>query len=802
MANCKSWRKPLGVSAFAAAIFFCSTLSAVIDADVAFGSHFTISDADAGVASFDKKPAIYLEGGSLGARAKKLKVLTTAYPADALECRFNVKVPSGTYTLTMDAGGDGARKILTEYFHVMDPILRTTEPRWGKAGERITLTGQYFGTSRPKLWMEYFDPAGGPVPGKFVKLNCSFELAKTFMDPETGTSSLVFKVPEKMPDVATLLYLKSPSGTCPIAFSNSPFALQENLETPMRDGVRLSGNLYTPTTDGPFPTLIFRTPYSKAYRAADPMEQIDCFDEKTVRNAVKRGYAVLMQDVRGRYASGGEYNPYQNEQNDGYDTIEWAAAQSWSTGEVGTFGLSYPGVSQWFSAIGTPPHLKAMVPAMVPSTMNQCVYFGGIFEIGWNGWSYKYMSSDIRTKNHLPGPQSVSAARREYYRLGGEDAFANYLWTFSMPYLKDTCQFYYDWIINQPYGDYYAFGDFRPHYAAVKAAVLNLSGWYDEAYGTEGATTNYLGLLASRALDADKRTKLLIGPWVHGVDATQSKVSGERKFPDNARIDYDSVVLDWLDYYVRGVENDVPNWPAVRVYQMEANGKGEWVSDTTWPLTGTQERALYLVPAQNGGNRGTLSFVQPTTHCTASSFVSNPAFPVRDTTEGTNFGAYNLAYLAETPGVLTFDSEKLKTDLRVIGQVKAEIHLSADAPDCDLFVKLLDVSPDGAAINITGPGQEAMRVSYRNQTATRDLLSPGQVVKLDFENVRTGNVFKKGHMLRVCVCSSWFPLYSRNLQTGGLESESGVTRTATIYIHHELDHQSKIILPVIPTSTK
>jgi uncharacterized protein len=266
-------------------------------------------------------------------------------------------------------------------------------------------------------------------------------------------------------------------------------------------------------------------------------------------------------------------------------------------------------------------------------------------------------------------------------------------------------------------------------------------------------------------------------------------------------LDYDTVVLDWMDYYVRGLQNSVPDWPMVKVYQMEANSRGEWVSDAAWPLARTEDSAIYLVPAASGQKYGALSFDKPAQSYPASSFSADPLNPVVDR-DYTNFGGFDLAYLSERSDVLTFDSETLTADLRVIGQVTAEIYLSSDAPDCDLFVKLLDVSPDGNAINLNGPGEEGMRISYRNRTSSRDLLNPGQIVKLDFENVRTGNVFSKGHKLRVCICASWFPIYSRNLQTGALESTSSAAQTATISIHHDLEHQSKVVIPVIPLETE
>jgi len=789
MSKIYSTLKKLVLIWFASALFFSPMLFAEIKSDAAFGSHFKINKSDAGLESFNKKPFVYLGGGSLGAQFRGVKVLTTAYPADEIECLLNVKITSGTYKLYLCANiGDGP-KILTDYFYVMDPVLESTTPQWGNPGDQITLKGKYFGVARPKVQLEYFDTQHK----KLVLRNCTVMPSKSFMDPDTGDSSLVFKIPEKMAAIAPIIILQSPSGLNKIAFSSFPFNKQDTIAIPMRDSVNLKGNLYTPVAGGPFPTLIFRTPYSK--------DEGDPYNERTFRNAVKRGYAVLVQDVRGRYASEGDYTPYMNERKDGYDTIEWAAAQSWSTGDIGTFGLSYPGAVQWLAAIENPPHLKASVPAMCFSTLNQFIYFGGIFEIYWTGWCYKAMSPDIRDRGDIPGPKTTMEASREFDRLGGDNGFNAYLPTFDLPYMKDCCQFYYDWISNPPYSQYYAFGEIRDNYSNVKAAVLNLSGWYDEAYGTEGATNNFIGLINARAQDTDKKTKLIIGPWTHGVESTQITSSGARKFPDNSMIDYDSIVLDWMDYYVRGIQNSVPDWPMVKVYQMEANSRGEWVSDATWPLTGTQTGSIYLVPAQNGQKYGALSFDQPAQPYPASSFSADPMNPVIDK-DYTNFGGYDIAYISERPDVLTFDSKTLTTDLRLIGPVKAEMYLSSDSPDCDLFVKLLDVSPNGKAFNLTGPGQEGMRVSYRNKTSSRDLLDPGRIVKLNFENVRTGNVFKKGHKLRVCICASWFPIYSRNLQTGELESTSSAAQAATISIHHDLDHQSKIVIPVIPAETK
>lgn len=192
--------------------------------------------------------------------------------------------------------------------------------------------------------------------------------------------------------VASMFFAVAGCGTS--AKSTSGFFVQKNVPVPMRDGVILRADVRRPASTGKYPVLIFRTPYSK--NEGDPD------NEKTFNQAVQRGYAMVIQDVRGRYASDGEFAAYENEGKDGYDTIEWAARQPWSNGRVGTFGLSYPGAVQWLAAVENPPHLKAMVPAMCFSTLNQFIYFGGVFESAWAHWSYGYMSPDIQGQERDP----------------------------------------------------------------------------------------------------------------------------------------------------------------------------------------------------------------------------------------------------------------------------------------------------------------------------------------------------------------------------------------------------------------
>ena len=557
--------------------------------------------------------------------------------------------------------------------------------------------------------------------------------------------------------------------------------LHKNVAVPMRDGVVLRADILLPRRNGRFPTLVYRTPYNKE-------EALKTYT--TFGRAVERGYAVVIQDVRGRYASGGEFAAYQNEGRDGYDTIEWAARQPWSNGNIGTFGLSYPGAVQWLAAVESPPHLKAMVPAMTFSTPRNFFYSSGTFDMSWLEWIWEDIAPDLRVKKHLPGPTTYQDAETAWPKVNNRMR-----WTVpldSLPEFRGLAPFYYEWLHHPPYDPWWNWAELRDKYARVHAAVLNLSGWYDEDYGPEGATTNYLGLLASRKNAGDPRTQLLIGPWIHGVQETAKTKSGEREFGPAARIDYDQVVLRWMDHYLRGMNNGVEREKPVRLFLM---GEDRWRSEETWPPADAKPTSFYLAGAGPEKRGGTLVSAAPSEE-EFSVFTSDPEHPVVDPYAG-KLGAHDFRELAKRPDVLIFDSKPLAENVTALGPITAEIYVSCDCPDFDLWVRLLDVAPDGTAFNLMSPGNDVLRASYREPQRGRQLLIPGQLYKLTLPNMRTGNVFAAGHRIRVQISGSFFPDFSRNLQNGELETTSSQMRKAEIRIYHDREHPSRIVLPLV-----
>jgi putative CocE/NonD family hydrolase len=548
------------------------------------------------------------------------------------------------------------------------------------------------------------------------------------------------------------------------AAAQSPVQIDTGIAVPMRDGVVLRADLYRPKGGGRLPVLVYRTPYNRGDGAVDTV---------AVRAAVRRGYAVLLQDVRGRYGSGGVFDPYRQEGKDGYDTIEWAARQPWSNGAVGTFGLSYPGAVQWLAAIERPPSLKAMVPAMTYSRPENFWYQGGVWDGSWLDWTWLVIAPDLRRRLGVAGPRTDEEAARSW-ELDGAKA-RRFRPLLELPDFKGVAPWYYEWMRHPPGDQWWNWTRLEGRSSDVDAAVLNLSGWFDEAYGPSGAVENF-----QAAGDA-----LVLGPWTHGVSSVQLTKAGDRDFGPSAAIDYAELILNWMDRHLRTV-NPTRAEPRVRVFVMGAN---RWREADRWPPAGVRPDTFYLAGKREGGEAGKLVKSAPSTPF-SHLIHSDPAQPVTDPFEG-KWGAHDYRGLKPGPGVAVFETEPFAAPLEIIGSVVVEISASATVPDFDLWVQLYDVARDGTAWNLSTAGTALQRASYRDGGPERKQLRPGETVRLRMDRMLTANRFLEGHRLRIVITPQFYPLFSVNPQTGAQEFESDSLRAGEIRI----GGMSRIVLP-------
>jgi putative CocE/NonD family hydrolase len=557
--------------------------------------------------------------------------------------------------------------------------------------------------------------------------------------------------------------------------------VEANVAVPMRDGVVLRADVYRPADAERHPVLIMRTPYGKDGVIPDG-------SEPTVLRGARSGYAVVVQDVRGRYHSDGAFNPYRNEGKDGYDTIEWAAAQPWSNGKVGTFGLSYPGAVQWLAAMEAPPHLVSMSPAMTFASARHFFYFGGAFNHDWMRWILNYIAPEERHRRGLKdGPLSEKDAEALWAKRKWD--LEKFLPTGALPELKTLAPWYAEWLEHPDDGEAWAFADVTSAYPRIGVPALSFSAWHDSNYGPIGATTNFNGMREKAATPAARAAqRLIIGPWDHGDPGIAETKVGELDFGENAPIDYYGLILRWHDRWLKGIRNGVDEGPPIRLFVM---GENVWRDEAEWPLKRAQATTFYL--------RGPrlLSAEAPADKEEADRYQYDP----RDPVVIDNFevmGPRDRSGLEARRDLLVYSTPPLEEDVEVTGPVTVRLWITSSAVDTDFMVMLLDVHPDGKAYNVMPLEAGVLRTRYRESQAAPKPLQPGEPVELTIGDMVTSNLFRRGHRIRLHVTSSRFPVFDRNLNTG--EPPARATRMVTAHqaILHDAAHPSRVILPVVP----
>jgi putative CocE/NonD family hydrolase len=554
----------------------------------------------------------------------------------------------------------------------------------------------------------------------------------------------------------------------------------------MRDGITLFADVYRPDAPGKFPAILIRTPYNK-----ESYGKYSTFPAY----AVRKGYVVIVQDVRGRYSSGGEFLPYVQEGKDGYDSVEWASALPQVNGKVGMYGCSYLGAVQWLAAVTDPPHLVAIFPQCTFANGRHFFYFGGTFDLSWIGWLYDRLPDIQKHKGINTGKNAIEKTFLPWE--ASKWKWLKYVPLIKLPLFEGLCPYYYEWLAHPDDGPFWDFADIQKGHKNVSVPAYNLTGWYDDGYGQPGAILNFLGMKAKgKTSKARNGQKLIIGPWTHcNWDSSQA---GDINFGPDAVVDVDALAFRWFDCWLQDKDDGILKEPPIKLFVM---GENIWREEHEWPLSRTKYASFYL-NSQGSANSlwgdGTLSRTISSEE-KPDRYTYDPSNPVTDYFFEES-GARDLRTIEARNDVCVYTSEPLEEDCEITGAITAEIFASSSAKDTDFMVKLSDVHPDGYSQNITPPLSGVIRARYRDSESEPSLLEPGQIYKYKIGLMYTSFLFKKGHRLRVSLTSSYFPHIDRNPNTGrpfGLDAE-WVRATQTIF--HDPKHPSKIILPVIPRS--
>lgn len=562
--------------------------------------------------------------------------------------------------------------------------------------------------------------------------------------------------------------------------------VREEVQIPMRDGVKLGAILYRPEAPGQYPTLVYRTPYG--------VDDYDAYAELPIK-AARRGYLVFLVDVRGRLRSEGEFEAYRNEKQDGYDAIEWAAAHPHSNGKVGTYGGSYPGIVQWLAMSQSPPHLLAAAPEMTPVGSHHFMYFGGAFSHLWIDWFVPYILPDKRLRAQDPTGAWDDDLATEIWLASDREPWYEYRPMVDMPLLKAYAPEYYQWLTHPDASPWWDFLNVENDFEKFKNPTFLLSGWYDAAYGPEGATRGFLGMRKRAATpQARQQTKLILGPWNHTSLNSRKTRFGEVEFGANAGLDYDRELLNWYDEVLKG-EAGKSQLPPVSLFVM---GENTWRAEQEWPLTRAVPTSFYLrgpdKPDQQSGGR--LSADRPGKE-KPDSYVFDPHFPVWDKSYEKSY-PYDQRAIESRKDVLVYTSPVLETPVEVTGEIVVELYVSSTARDTDFAFTLCDVAPDGTSINLHGLDAGHLRMRYRNGMEKQELMQPGEVYKVTIGQAYTSNLFKAGHRIRLNLTSSMAPHYDPNPNTGNDIATETELVPARNSVYHDLIRPSRVILPVVP----
>ena len=589
------------------------------------------------------------------------------------------------------------------------------------------------------------------------------------------------------PRRAIAAFVAIPWAVAAYEFPTSPpprndIVVDNRVVIPMRDGVVLYADVYRPAGEGKHPVIVSRTPYST--------ERFPSSYASAVYFA-RRGYVYVFQDVRGRHESEGRWEPFRDDIEDGYDTIEWAAVQSWSNGKVGMEGGSYLGHVQWRAAQAAPPHLVTIFPRVASTSIyHDWITVNGGWRLAFNfGWGPVRQESRIMQN---PGPHAMAGGPAGI-------SYDNVIWHLPLDEMQALvgrdAQFFSDWLAHPDYDDYWRRLNVEEQFGKIGVPVHTMGGFFD--IFAQGTLRGYAGVSTlGRSATAREGSQMVIGPWEHGV----SQTVGDLDWGKNASVDTNALALRWFDYWLKGIDTGLLDEPPVKIFVM---GRNQWSYENEYPLARTRYVPLYLGSGGNANGShgdGILSWEAPGAESGPDSYAYDPGNPVP------SLGGANCCGVATPSGprdqrpiehradVLVYTTPVLSEPVEVVGPVKLVLHASSSATDTDFVAKLIDVYPDGRSINVA---EGILRGRHREGVDRQVLMVPHQPYELEIDMIGTANLFRAGHRIRVHVTSSHFPQFARNLNNGKPYGTSDAWIIAEQTVYHSTVRPSHILLPVV-----
>jgi uncharacterized protein len=570
--------------------------------------------------------------------------------------------------------------------------------------------------------------------------------------------------------------------------------IEENdVMVPMRDGVRLRADVFRPATGGPHPVLVHRYPYSTR----------DGFMAMFGQMIAAQGYAVVVQSCRGRYGSEGDFYPIHPDVDDSYDTVEWAAAQPWSDGNVGMYGSSYAGMTQWTAAIAGPPHLVCIAPSVATwdSTIGGWFSAPGVLTMGLAVlWSAQMTAFEAERRGVAPPlPAFAEVARlQDEGALGDPGGMAEFIALQQdaartlfdrrplrdIEELRELAPWFRDWCdLDDPRDPHWRTISAAAHLDEIDLPILHLTGWYD--YFTKGSLDGYTTMAHyGRTEETRRNQRLVAGPWNHNTMQVRPDADpGVSLFFDFSP---ETPVMRFFAHHLKGELPDYGDEPPVRIYVM---GENVWRDEREWPLARTQWTSWYL----RGVDGERALSTEPPADEPPDTYLYDPADPVPGPMAigPTYDDPIDLAAVATRPDVLVYTTEPLAEDTEITGPVTVELWASSSAPSTDFTAKLVEVFSDGSAIHLC---QGIVRTSV----GVAEPPVPGAAYRHEIDLCATSVLVKAGHRLRLDVSSSEYPTYELNPNTGRRITEDDEVVTATQHVLHDALHPSRLVLPIIP----